>query len=102
MSTAVKVSQLPVCDWANGNPKHPRATYDFKTQTGPWANGCQQCYMRERRYTELGTGKGQKLFIDPPSGVVARPRPVLVERLQDGLREYGNLIAYLDANGGEL
>ncbi len=38
-----------------------KAEYDFKTKTGPWANGCEAHWIANRFYQELGTGKGQKL-----------------------------------------
>ena len=45
------------------------ALYDFKTQMGPWANGCQEDYEAYRLYQNLGTGMGQKLILDtPPQG----------------------------------
>ena len=40
-----------------------RAEYDFKTDRGPWANGCAEHYKRNRMYPDLGVGKGQKLEV---------------------------------------
>lgn len=102
MSTAVKVTALPPCDFCllAGVLKRgetPRGVYDFKTRSGSWANGCHEHYHEHRMFTELGTGKGQKLFIEgaphnPP------PKPAHLERLQDALREHGTLEAAIDAN----
>lgn len=65
MSTHVKTVVRKDCDICptddvdHNNP--PRlAVYDFKTQFGPWANGCEAHYQSHRLYDSLGTGKGQK------------------------------------------
>ena len=59
MSTQVKVSSLPQC---NFGPE--QAEYDFKTVFGPWAYGCREHYEALRQFPELGTGKGQKLIVE--------------------------------------
>lgn len=56
MGTTVFVRELPRCDFCGKD-----AAYDFNTKMGPWANGCNTCYKKYRRYPELGTGKAQKL-----------------------------------------
>lgn len=40
-----------------------QATHDFKTNSGPWANGCDVHYEAFRAYLTLGIGKGQKLEV---------------------------------------
>lgn len=40
-----------------------QATHDFKTNSGPWANGCDTHYIAFRAYPDLGVGKGQKLEV---------------------------------------
>ena len=50
------VATIPACDFC-GRP----ARYDFKTQHGPWAYGCEADYEVNRLYEDLGTGKGQRL-----------------------------------------
>lgn len=60
MTTIAKVTKLPACDFA---PCAAPAEYDFKTWMGPWAFGCSEHYMHERKYMDLGLGKGQKLEV---------------------------------------
>jgi hypothetical protein len=56
MSTQVKVSVIPKCDFCS-----KPARFDFKTKMGPWANGCDEHYLQHRAFADLGTGKGQEL-----------------------------------------
>lgn len=56
----VAVATLPECDFC-GNTAH----YDFQTGMGPWAYGCQLCYLDNRAYLALGVGKGQRLIVPP-------------------------------------
>lgn len=99
MSIAVEVATLPKCDWAGDDPKHPVAVYDFKTKYGPWANGCHKCYHEHRAHPELGTGKGQKLYISDHAKEPSRPRPLHLARLQALISEHGSLEAALDELG---
>lgn len=55
-----KVNTMPTCDFHDGC----QAEYDFKTLMGPWANGCHAAWVENRRYSELGTGKGQMLVLN--------------------------------------
>lgn len=57
MADTAVVVEYPTCDFCKVEP----ARYDFKTVHGPWANGCLECYVVNRKYDELGTGKGQLL-----------------------------------------
>lgn len=65
MGTEVKVAVLPLCDLCQfkGVKPVPKAEYDAKTKSGPWANLCEACF---ERYTwgVLGTGKGQRLVLE--------------------------------------
>jgi hypothetical protein len=70
--TIAYVTGLPTCQICKFLPddvdsaEPPRtAEYDFKTQEGPWAYGCEPHYKALRLYSELGTGKGQKLEVRP-------------------------------------
>lgn len=56
MSTEVTVGHLPNCSWC-GKP----ATYDAKTQMGPWAFMCEEHF--QAMGIQLGTGWGQKLVV---------------------------------------
>lgn len=58
MSKKVTVAKLPKCDFCYRDAK-----YDFKTNMGPWANGCEDHYIFHRHYDALGTGKGQELVL---------------------------------------
>lgn len=58
MGELVQVTTLPACDFCHDGT---RARYDFKTQQGPWANGCAGHYLKYRAHEELGTGRGQEL-----------------------------------------
>ena len=62
--TVAYVTALPECDIhkMNGVPGVP-AEFDFKTTSGPWANGCEACWKDHRAYRELGIGKGQRLVV---------------------------------------
>jgi hypothetical protein len=59
MKTLVRMKELPVCNWC-GRP----ANYDFRTQAGPWAYGCERHWRVFRLYTELGEGMGQELKLE--------------------------------------
>lgn len=56
--TTATITRPKKCDFC---PK--QAEYDFKTQMGPWANGCLEHYETYRLYLNLGTGMGQKLVV---------------------------------------
>lgn len=66
--TIAYIRILPPCNFP-----HPmvegqeivKAEYDFKTKVGPWAYGCEEHYIDNRFYDELGIGKGQKLEARP-------------------------------------
>lgn len=57
--TTAKVARLPKCNFCDRD-----ALYDFKTQQGSWAYGCQSDYEAYRLYLNLGTGMGQKLVVE--------------------------------------
>lgn len=58
----VEVPQLPWCDFcADGLTL---AEYDFKTNMGPWANGCEKHWKQHRARPETGLGIGQLLVTD--------------------------------------
>lgn len=61
----VAVTSFPDCDLCVAEGYRPvrKAKYDFKTLSGPWANGCTTHYYQHRVYKELGTGKGQMLVL---------------------------------------
>lgn len=62
-SDSVEVSVLPECDihkYTLGTPGVP-AAYDGKTQMGPWANMCEDCFSQYG--VGLGTGQGQRLVL---------------------------------------
>jgi hypothetical protein len=61
MGTDVKVAKLPLCNFCQVKS----AQYDFKTQMGPWAYGCEEDYQAFRLYQKLGTGMGQRLVLAP-------------------------------------
>lgn len=56
MSTEVKVSKIPKCDFCDSD-----AEYDGKTRHGPWANMCK-FHWDLHGIGKLGTGYGQKLI----------------------------------------
>ena len=58
MSKSVTVDYVPPCDF---DAAHGPAYADFKTNLGPWANGCVKCFKRYGG--ALGTGKGQELVV---------------------------------------
>lgn len=61
-----KVNTMPDCDFAEYDDDECKGEdrFDFKTQMGPWANGCNLHYERYRLYMDLGTGKGQRLVLN--------------------------------------
>lgn len=61
--TVAYVSKLPLCDFCKQNGINRPAEYDFKTDQGPWANGCELHHKKYRLHDTLGTGKGQKLEV---------------------------------------
>lgn len=64
MGETVKVQEYPHCDFCHTNDdKVVAAEYDFKTNLGPWANGCERHWLQHRAFPELGTGKGQRLVL---------------------------------------
>lgn len=58
--TVSRVTKLPKCDFDCVNS----ATYDFKTKSGAWGNGCTKHYKQFRAYDDLGIGKGQQLVCE--------------------------------------
>lgn len=56
--TTATITRPKKCDFC---PK--QAEYDFKTNQGPWAYGCEEHYLTNRYFRDLGTGKGQKLVV---------------------------------------
>lgn len=72
MSIEVVVSVLPTCDICSKAP----AEYDFRTNTGTWANGCPACWKKNRATRELGVGNGQRLVL-AKAPVVETPAPVV-------------------------
>jgi hypothetical protein len=55
--------------WMSGKPSHcdicrqpfdsaDKYFYDFKTSTGPWGLGCEECFKNNNG--QLGVGHGQK------------------------------------------
>ena len=63
MGTETTVAQLPECDihkHVKGKAGVP-AEYDGKTNHGPWANMCAECFRTHG--VGLGTGLGQKLVV---------------------------------------
>jgi hypothetical protein len=67
------VYKIPPCEFRELDEETPcdnedeLAEYDFKTQQGPWANGCGAHYRKYRLYTKLGVGMGQRLVkVDIP------------------------------------
>jgi len=57
-NTEARVSEPKTCDFCGAE-----AEYDFKTQQGPWAYGCEEDYEAFRLYIKLGTGMGQRLVV---------------------------------------
>lgn len=62
MPTIARVHRFPTCNFSTDGHL---ATYDFKTNQGPWANACLDHYLVHRAYSDLGTGKGQRLVLLP-------------------------------------
>ena len=56
MNTESLVTKLPKCSYCNKS-----ANYDGKTQNGPWAFMCEDCFKKNG--LGLGTGLGQKLIL---------------------------------------
>lgn len=90
MSAVAYVAVLPGCDICpldsvnRNNPPLP-AMYDFKTQDGRWANGCEAHYQAFRLYDTLGTGKGQKLIVgEKPELTAAEKRSAIGDALESG------------------
>ena len=64
--TIAYVAELPACNFphsmVDGGDPTP-AKYDFRTDTGQWAYGCEEHFQAHRMHETLGTGKGQKLEV---------------------------------------
>ena len=58
MSKEVVLEILPTCSFCL-----EVARYDFKTDEGLWAFGCEPHWKEHRAYMTLGTGKGQYLAL---------------------------------------
>ena len=68
----IRVHSIPACDFCqNGTP----GPYDFKTNQGPWAHGCQKHWVEHRACVWLGLGWGQYWFVSP-TGVIDEPEPM--------------------------
>lgn len=68
MASIAYVATLPDCDihkYDHGTPGIP-AKYDAPTLRGPWASMCHDCWVTNRRGSELGTGKGQEYVVGEP------------------------------------
>lgn len=61
MPAIAKVAKLPLCDFPHATDIP--ALYDFATNSGPWAFGCETHYQENRRHSTLGTGKAQRLEV---------------------------------------
>jgi len=63
--TEAIVFRTPECDIHKYDYNEPGvpAVYDAKTDRGPWANMCQECFEDHAMFKELGTGKGQRLVL---------------------------------------
>ena len=55
----VKVSKLPACDFCGC-----AAVYDAATKHGPWANMCEEHWVKHGVSEELGVGIGQRLVLE--------------------------------------
>lgn len=66
MATTAQVIRIPDCDihkYDMGTPGVP-AKYDAATtRGGQWASMCEDCWQKNRRYPDLGTGKGQEYVL---------------------------------------
>lgn len=71
MSTEVKVSSLPKCDYCTMAGKSEDAAYDGKTKQGPWANMCQKHFKIHG--VGLGTGRGQALVVENAPAPIVTP-----------------------------
>jgi hypothetical protein len=56
----VVVPRIPECNFCTDGTPGP---YDFKTQMGPWANGCE-AHWEQYRTGLLGVGSGQLWITD--------------------------------------
>jgi len=56
----IEVPKLPWCDFCNDGLT--LAEYDFKSNMGPWGNGCEKHFTRFSMTGKLGTGYGQMLI----------------------------------------
>lgn len=71
--TIAYVHTMPECNFCEIQARYDelqpheiqKATYDFKSQNGQWAFGCDRHYSEHRYYPNLGTGMGQKLEARP-------------------------------------
>lgn len=61
MSTEVRVSELPECDFCRTFGQTRLAAVDGKTNRGPWANMCDKHFKLYG--LGLGTGLGQRLTL---------------------------------------
>lgn len=61
MTDQVSVMSLPDCDLCQARGRKQKASYDGKTQMGPWAYMCGADFKRYG--VGLGTGKGQRLVL---------------------------------------
>lgn len=64
MGTEVIVPKLPNCDLPH--EEKVEARYDGKTQGGPWAYMCEECF--DHYGVGLGTGRGQRLLLREDMG----------------------------------
>lgn len=64
MSEETYVSDAGQCDFCQQSGVTRKAKYDFKTQWGPWAKGCEAHFLNNG--IKLGTGFGQRLIEGEP------------------------------------
>lgn len=71
MATETKVVKLPDCDFADNGFGEciGEERYDFRTRGGMWAFGCRGHWEALRATPHLGTGYGQKLVVETPTGL---------------------------------
>ena len=66
MSKAVEVARLPKCQATQGC--NAEARYDIRTWTGQWGYACPVHYPLMRASIDLGTGRGQYLYLAGEEG----------------------------------
>lgn len=77
MGDKAYVQKLPECDMHPGRP----AEYDGKTQQGPWANMCGECFVTHG--VGLGTGRGQRLIVGTKPAPTKSIREMTLDEIED-------------------